>query len=93
MVRPPSLFRSASVKRSTKTAYRAPDDTTLYERLFTMLTVRQKRVKSTFSSAWTLIKRNQSIRKAWVQIPTEVGHLFRLEAGHNSDLKAATIPI
>jgi hypothetical protein len=28
-----------------------------------------------------------------VQIPTEGGHLFRLEAGHRSDLKPATIPI
>jgi hypothetical protein len=28
-----------------------------------------------------------------VQIPTEGGHLFRLEAGHDSDLKAATVPI
>jgi uncharacterized protein len=31
----------------------------------------------------------------WVnlQIPTEGGHLFRLDAGHRSDLKPATIPI
>jgi hypothetical protein len=28
-----------------------------------------------------------------VQIPTEGGHLFRLDAGHRSDLKPATIPI
>ena len=28
-----------------------------------------------------------------VQIPTEGGHLFRLEGGRHSDLKAATIPI
>jgi hypothetical protein len=29
----------------------------------------------------------------YVQIPTEGGHLFRLEAGRRSDLKPATIPI
>jgi hypothetical protein len=28
-----------------------------------------------------------------MQIPTEGGHLFRLDAGHRSDLKPATIPI
>jgi hypothetical protein len=28
-----------------------------------------------------------------LQIPTEAGHLFRLDAGHRSDLKPATIPI
>jgi hypothetical protein len=28
-----------------------------------------------------------------LQIPTEGGHLFRLDAGHRSDLKPATIPI
>jgi hypothetical protein len=28
-----------------------------------------------------------------LQIPTEGGHLFRLDAGHDSDLKAATVPI
>jgi hypothetical protein len=28
-----------------------------------------------------------------MQIPTESGHRFRLDAGHDSDLKAATIPI
>jgi hypothetical protein len=28
-----------------------------------------------------------------MQIPTESGRRFRLDAGHDSDLKAATIPI
>jgi hypothetical protein len=28
----------------------------------------------------------------YLQIPTEGGHLFRLDGGHRSDLKAATIP-
>jgi hypothetical protein len=32
-------------------------------------------------------------RESGVQIPTEAGHLFRLDAGHRSDLKPATIPI